>query len=1433
MRPIVRILLVAILAGIALTLGVTVPSAIAAPPPCADLVITNFTVVPTDTPYVVAGRNARISITILNQGSCTSLSFTVQWLQDDGGLFTPPGGPATHQVGGLAAGASTTVVMEFAYPQAGDFTSVATLDTTNTVDETNESNNVDIEGVRVWANQPDLVVTGFSIVPATPAKGEEAAIQVTVKNQGTANAGPFVVQWTQDDTFAPTGPSKQVTSLAAGASTNVNFTYAFQEARDYNTVVRLDTANTVAEWNESNNMAIFPVTVIETAPDLVITNFTIKPVNPAQNFPQDQPVAGQNALIEITVLNQGADPAGAFVVQWKSDVFAPTGPSYQVSGLAPGASTVVQFVYAFPNPGNFQTEARIDTDNDVVEANENNNIQIKAVTVQPRVVDLVLTEFKVEPAPGVDASLPITPGAPLNPVRGRLTRVTITVENRGNVPSTSFRVTWDPGNFQASLSNQINSLNYDESTTITYDFTYPQAGFFFTTAKVDDLNQVFESNENNNNQTKLIFVEEQLPDLIIADIEMIPASPVAGTPAKARITVLNRGNTLAGTSVVHFVQAFLVPPLAQQIGELGVADMAARTAVIEFDTTYGFAGTFDSSATADATGVVTELDEFNNTRTESVVVQVPTQDLVITQVRVEEATCGVDLLTLAEVQALQSGEVSAAATVEPQLNENQTYQVCVTVQNLGNTAVGSFVVSLDPDAFDLFVPSLDTLTQQVDSLGAGQETVVAFNTVWPQDGNFTINALVDAFNTVVETNESNNLFIYDVIVVPTGPDLVISELVIGDQFDEDFIAGRQHPIECLPIDRIDAAGAGEHNIPPQVVLVEPRLDEDYPTRVCIKVSNIGTRPSGAFVVEWNADTFDLITTGPTTLSEQVANLDPGQSKIIVFDFVYVQVGTFHTVARADAHDTNPLDAIVGDVEELNEENNLAIADVVVDTTKPDLVIDQLTIAAAFVPGPSVAQTCQRGDVGVSAVEPVVIQGRAVEVCILVRNQGGQPSGPFVVAWNPDTFGLIVPSAGTISQQVDNLNPGETALVVLDFEYNAFNEFRTIAQVDFFNAVQESVEGNNEKILNVIVNPAPINLRIDSFTVSPNPVDRGSAIEATIKVCENANEYPTGAFTVEWQPTGDGIFNPTARVQGLLPGQCETVKLQSTILIADVYTSKALVDTGKEIIETNENDNTATTSIDVQPRRTTLQLDFTNIHINQAFEDGLDGNGEYEVALILVDPTATNDCDISLDTGGGLFGLPDIPIEGDGIRCRKATKDDSEDGDNFDPNVAFNITLEESFPMLFGAVAVEEDDLVDVSEFAGLVFQFWPSEDYLNVGDETVSAQFGDPPELGGSNSCGSDGACYTLTYQINVIDKPAPFFLSTVAAEVGAASTQAEQPGPLAAPTLVVPDRWADTMPEYMELPPGVVWPEGWQGWKTGTTGETDTNNLYLPQLGD
>jgi subtilase family serine protease len=1033
----------------------------------------------------------------------------------------------------------------------------------------------------------DLVITDFTISPSLPVQGENATIEITVKNQGSCPSLSFVVQW-KSAQLAPNGPSTYVDGLNAGQSETVVFEYAFPSAGNFTTVANADTENTVDETNESNNLAIKSVSVAESAPDLVVTGFKITPVDPAPGYPL-LPVEGLNALIEITILNQGGLPAGPFVVQWKSAQTAPTGPSTQVNGLAPDQSTTVSFEYAFPDAGNYLTVANVDTDRTVAESNETNNLAILPITVQEAEIDLTVTDFTVEPAPGVPASMP-----PL-PVQGRLTRVTIEVRNQGNFPAGDFKIQWKPSPLAQFLSTQVNGLKYGASKTVTFDYTYPDAGTFFTRASVDSTNQVREIDENNNEKTMLITVEPPLPDLEITLFGFDPFSPVQGTQASAIVHVRNRGNTPADDFLVRWKPTLLAPAMATQVNGLGVGE----STMVTFDHTYPFPGEFATSVEVDSDDRVAELDEGNNSQARLVTVQRATQDLIITDFQIvaddgESPGClerlGAEMITI----------------VEPILEQGANNKVCITVQNLGNSALGPFVVEWNPDAFGLITPSPSTLSTQIDSLGAGQETEVIFDFVYTQAGEFRSVAKVDAFDNVNETNETNNLAILNVVVTASGPDLVITDMSI-----------------------------------------EPEQE------------------------------------GPAITSQT----------------------------------------------------------------------------------------------GTEDEEPVLVQGEKAIITIDVLNQGNLPSGPFVLEWNPDAFGLITPSPSTLSTQIDNLDPSASTQVTFEFTYHQHGGFRTVAKADAFDDAAETNEANNLFVLNVVVEPAPIDLRITSFTIDPASPVRGSKATASITV-RNFGPYPTESFWVQWKPTGEEAGSgPLAMVDGLQPfGQAndsKTVQLESTFRIAGDYTSWAMVDVFDQIIETNENNNTATQNVTVQPREATLRVHFDSLHVYQAFEDGLDGNAEWWMWFFVLDQDAS--CS---------FGDETI----DGVECRSKEDDSVEDGDNVTVDRSIEVTLVESTPLLLASTAFEVDDFLGIptgGKFLGFSLQLWGSADYLGVGSAVSEGQEG---------PC-SNGRCFDLDYTVEVVSAPPPFF-SAAGGE------------PLPAPEYVVlPDGLANLIPAGAQLPDGVRLP--------------------------
>jgi PKD repeat protein len=208
----------------------------------------------------------------------------------------------------------------------------------------------------------DLVVDAITFSPASPAVGSTVTFQVTVRNQGTAGAGSFVVR------LSGAGPSQDqsVASLGAGATATRTFSLPLSTSPETFTATA-DVYNQVAESNEGNNTRQVTVSGVTPLPDLVIQDVQYAPASPT---------IGTTITFQITVRNQGGSPAGAFYVRL-------TGASgyrnASISGLGAGMShTVALALPLSTSPETFTATA--DVLGQVAESDETNNTRQVTVT---------------------------------------------------------------------------------------------------------------------------------------------------------------------------------------------------------------------------------------------------------------------------------------------------------------------------------------------------------------------------------------------------------------------------------------------------------------------------------------------------------------------------------------------------------------------------------------------------------------------------------------------------------------------------------------------------------------------------------------------------------------------------------------------------------------------------------------------------------------------------------------------------------------------------------------------------------------------------------------------------------------------------------------------------------------------------------------------
>lgn len=224
--------------------------------------------------------------------------------------------------------------------------------------------------------EPNLVVSEFSLDPATPVQGAPVDVRVGVYNTGDQRAGPYRVEWWPGENYA-SGPACHW--LVAGTNPRggriLTCTYEGYPSAyaQINTRVVVDSLNTVAETNEGDNDRRYRIRVAGTSgapagqPDLYISEFTLTP---------EVPVKGQPVQVRVGVYNRGSARAGRYrVAWWPGENYPSPACNWTVDGTNARGGRILTCTYAgYPSPyARINTRAAADVDNAVAESDEGNN----------------------------------------------------------------------------------------------------------------------------------------------------------------------------------------------------------------------------------------------------------------------------------------------------------------------------------------------------------------------------------------------------------------------------------------------------------------------------------------------------------------------------------------------------------------------------------------------------------------------------------------------------------------------------------------------------------------------------------------------------------------------------------------------------------------------------------------------------------------------------------------------------------------------------------------------------------------------------------------------------------------------------------------------------------------------------------------------------
>ncbi|MFE8017314.1 CARDB domain-containing protein [Streptomyces antibioticus] len=231
-----------------------------------------------------------------------------------------------------------------------------------------------------------------------------------------------------------------------------------------------------------------------------------------------------------------------------------------------------------------------------------------------------VAEFQVvgTAAPAPDLTVTTLDWTPATPSERDAVTVKAGVRNAGTARSAATTVDVSLEGTVAG-SAAVPALDPGASATVDVDTGTRAAGSYGVSAVVDPRNTVAELDDSNNSRTaanRLVVSQAPGPDLEVRSITASPANPAVGQAVSFTVAVHNRGTSAAPAGSVTRLQA----GSTTLNGTTGQVAPDATVNVEIAGTWTATAGGATLTATADATGVITETNENNNVFTRSLVV---------------------------------------------------------------------------------------------------------------------------------------------------------------------------------------------------------------------------------------------------------------------------------------------------------------------------------------------------------------------------------------------------------------------------------------------------------------------------------------------------------------------------------------------------------------------------------------------------------------------------------------------------------------------------------------------------------------------------------------------------------------------------------------------------------------------------------------------
>ncbi len=329
------------------------------------------------------------------------------------------------------------------------------------------------------------------------------------------------------------------------------------------------------------------------------------------------------------------------------------------------------------------------------------------------------------PVPGPDLIIESITWSPQNLSKGDTLTISVTVKNQGDARSKT-----------SSVSLFVNGMLKDEQvltiieagSTVKKDFTWiAQEGSTVFRLVVDVNNIVAESDETNNE--KSVTISSLVPDLIVQSISWLPTSPLLGDNVTFSLMVRNQGEGKAVSSYGYFYvdneRLDTINFDALEPGQVGTRTLSWPVK----------SGIYTIKLEIDPNNNIQESEDNNNTKTVDFTPILP--DLFVNNITWSPTT--------------------------PSIGDMVSFNI--TIGNQGRAISSSSI-------FHFYIGDVLSIPGIVNNITVGGTDTITLSWV-AQPGQHKIKVILDPYNEIIETVESNNQVTWSNLLSVRAADLAI------------------------------------------------------------------------------------------------------------------------------------------------------------------------------------------------------------------------------------------------------------------------------------------------------------------------------------------------------------------------------------------------------------------------------------------------------------------------------------------------------------------------------------------------------------------------------------------------------------------------------------------------------------------------------------